>query len=60
MFIGLFVQGKVVFFPGKEAFSFVRQIVFRILTADADHGIRVQVGLFDDKAGIFAEIFRPR
>jgi hypothetical protein len=39
MFIGFFVQRKIVFFPGKEAFPFIGKIIFLILPADADNRV---------------------
>ena len=52
MFIGFFVQGKIVLFSGKKPFSFVSKLIVIILPANAENGIGIQISLLNDEAGV--------
>ena len=56
--VGLFVQGEIVFFSGKKALSFISEIVIIFIPAHTDNGVRVQIALFDQTAGIPLQVFR--
>ena len=56
--VGLFVQGEVVFFSGKKALSFISELVIIFIPAHTDNGVRVQIALFDQTAGIPLQVFR--
>lgn len=58
MIVGSLVQGKVVLFPLEQSFSFVGQITGIVLSADSDNRVSVQIGLFDDMAGVGFQIDR--
>ena len=41
MLIGGLIERKIIFFPRHQSFSFVGQIIFIILSADAQDGVGV-------------------
>jgi hypothetical protein len=58
MFIGLLCERKIIFFPCKESFSFVGEIIGIVLPAHTHHGISAQIGLLNGMAGKGPVIFR--
>ena len=58
MGIGFGIQREVVLFPLHEATAFVGHIIIVVLSADADHRIRTEIGLLNEQAGIGFQMFR--